>query len=193
LFGLLQGLPTIIDAAAIVAERDPRVRFVLAGDGVEHAAVSERVKELKLDNVRLPGRVPLGLGAALLERSDAALLHLHSTPLSATAVPSKLAAYLFRGKPVIVAADGAAAALAREAGAGPVIRPGHPGELAEAIIELSRAAPSQRTQMGSAARSFYDRKLARSRGMAAIDGVLSDLLPQGADSSVVQRTMAMGR
>ena len=58
--GLVYGLPTILDAAAIL-EADPassHVRFVLVGDGPEKQALVDRARREGLKNIEFKDSVP---------------------------------------------------------------------------------------------------------------------------------------
>ncbi len=52
----VKGLGTLIDAASIVVEKNPSVKFIIAGDGPERNKLQKKAKELNLtDNVIFPG------------------------------------------------------------------------------------------------------------------------------------------
>ena len=176
-FGVLQDLQTVVDAARILEERNPDVGFVLAGDGVEFTKVSAQVLESGVVNVSLPGRVTSEVGAALVESSGAALLHLRETPLSKTAIPSKIGSYFYAGVPVVVAAEGAVADLAREAGGSVVVASGDAEALAGAIDGLARSSETERRLLGERSRTFYEERMSWKCGVDQLIGVVDQLVP----------------
>ena len=67
------------------------------------------------------------------------------------AVPSKLYEAFASARPVVLAGGGEAAGIVQAAGAGLVVPPGNPGELAAAINALA-ADPARRVALGAAGR-----------------------------------------
>ena len=174
--GISQGLPSVADAAALLAgPAGPagatgltgdtglagdtgsagRVRFAFVGDGADKPRLERRVAEHGLrDVVLLPG-VPNAEMPALLAAADICLVPLRDVPLFATFIPSKMFECLAAGKPVIGAVRGEAARILAEAGA-VVVPPEDGAALAAAIAELA-AAPRLRADLGQTGREFVER------------------------------------
>jgi glycosyltransferase involved in cell wall biosynthesis len=154
--GISQGLSTVADAAAQLADRP--VRFAFVGDGADKRRLEQRVADLGLGNVALLPGVPNAEMPGLLAAADICLVPLRQVPLFAAFIPSKMFEYLAAGKAVIGSVAGEAAQLLREAGA-LVVPPEDSAALADAIRALA-ADPDRRAAMGQAGRSFarrYDR------------------------------------
>ena len=60
----LQGIEHIIDAAALVAREDERIRFVLCGDGQTHAEMRRRARSLALREPRVRASALAGRAGA---------------------------------------------------------------------------------------------------------------------------------
>jgi glycosyltransferase involved in cell wall biosynthesis len=159
--GISQGLPSIADAAAILAgtpEGSP-VRLAFVGEGADKERLRQRVAELELDNVTLLPAVPSSEMPALLAAADICLVPLRDVPLFATFIPSKMFEYLAAGKAVIGSVAGEPARILSDAGA-LVVPPEDSAALAAAIAALA-ASPARRALMGQAGRAHvarcYDR------------------------------------
>jgi len=86
--------------------------------------------------------------------SDVLLVHLKRSELSRYIIPTKTMAYLAAGKPIIMAAEGAAADLIDQAEAGIIIVPENPSALAEAILRLAACSDEERLTMGRRGRQY---------------------------------------
>ncbi|HEX3960669.1 MAG TPA: glycosyltransferase family 4 protein [Trebonia sp.] len=159
--GISQGLPSIADAAAILAgtRGGSPVRLTFVGEGADKERLRQRVAELGLDNVTLLPGVPNSEMPALLAAADICLVPLRDVPLFATFIPSKMFEYLAAGKAVIGSVAGESAQILSEAGA-LVVPPEDSAALAAAIAALA-ASPARRAAMGQEGRAHvarcYDR------------------------------------
>ena len=151
--GFSQQLDSVLDAAEQM-HSDPRVLFVLIGEGACKEQLLARTAERGLTNVMfLPYQPKEGLGQSL----SAADLHL--IPLApGTAgciVPSKVYAILAAGRPFVAMMEQHAevARLAREHNVGFVVSPGDAAGLAGATRK-ALAHPDLLHQMGSRARGL---------------------------------------
>jgi glycosyltransferase involved in cell wall biosynthesis len=158
LYGIAQGLERVLDAAAAVSDM-VNLKFVFVGDGPEKEKLIERSRELGLRNVRFEPPAPSAEMPALVASADIALVPL-KTHLPG-AVPSKLYEAMASGRPVLLAANGEAAIIVREHGAGIAVEPGDSGAMAAALRLLSTDLGGQQ-QMGSAGRraavQLFDRR-----------------------------------
>jgi len=153
--GPAQDLGVVLDAAALLKEEAPQVRFILVGDGVDAAALAETARARALDNVTFPGRLPTNAMPDLFAAADALLVHLRNEPVFAITIPSKTQAYLKAGKPILMGVHGDAAELVTEAGAGLAFEPGNPAALADAVRRLMALPAEARAAMGRAGSRFY--------------------------------------
>lgn len=169
--GKAQGLGAVLDAAKLLQETNPEVRFVLIGGGVEAGALEERAKNAALDNVRFLPRLPVAEIGLELAGADVLLVHLRDDPLFEITIPGKTQAYLSVGKPVLMAMRGDAARLIDESGGGVVCRPDDPEDLARAVRELARMEPAALAAMGARGQAFYRSNLSLEIGMRSFSKV----------------------
>lgn len=181
--GKLQGLDTVLDAAARLAGRSGATIHLL-GDGVEAERLRRRVREERLGNVTFGGRVTAAEASAQLRAADLLLVHLLPTPLTRIGIPQKVQAYLAAGRPVLLAGEGDAAELVRRSGGGVVCPPGSSAALTEAICAIEAMSPQARAALGAAGRCFYMEELAFERGVDRIEEVFRRALSSPATGAV---------
>jgi glycosyltransferase involved in cell wall biosynthesis len=159
LHGIAQGLSQVLEAAAHVQDL-PGLRFAFVGEGPEKEELIVRSRTMGLGNVRFEPPVPASEVPALIASADIALVPLR-TDLPG-AVPSKLYEAMASGRPVLLAANGEAARIIRESGAGTVVEPGDFAGMAAALRELTRDV-DRRQAMGrmgrTAAMERFNRRL----------------------------------
>ena len=174
--GFLQGMDTVLDCAWLCGQTLPDVHFVLIGGGADRARLKKRAETMQLKNVTfLPPR-PITAMGEVYTRSDALLVHLKDDPLFRITIPSKTQAYLFIGKPVIMAMRGDAADLVREAGAGVICKPGDPQDMLNAIKMLRNMPVATRQLMGEAGHRFYMDRLSFDRGVNRFEQIMTALV-----------------
>jgi colanic acid biosynthesis glycosyl transferase WcaI len=172
--GLSQRLETVLEAADELRD-DPRIVFVMVGEGARKRWLMERAGRLGLPNLLF---LPYRPREQLAESLGAADLHL--IPLSpGTAgclVPSKIYGILAAARPfvAIMEEDAEIARLARDERIGFVSAPGDGAGLARAVLRAI-AAPAELKRMGERARQLarerYDRPVATRRFAKMLDDV----------------------
>lgn len=170
--GPAQSLTAVLDAAREVARRRIGIVFYFLGSGLEVDALKQYADENGLVNVRFLPRVPLAEVQRYLAATDCLLVHLKKTPLFAVTIPSKTQAYLYSGKPVLMAVEGDASELVIEAGAGLVARPEDAHSIASAVLEMADMAPERRAEMGENGRRFYASRLSFAHALDELERVL---------------------
>jgi glycosyltransferase involved in cell wall biosynthesis len=168
--GLAQGVDTLIEAVAPL--RDKGVVAHIVGDGYERDRLAADVARRGLDHIRFAeavsgDRVPLMLAAA-----DAVVVLLRPGWLNEHALPTKLVEGLAAGRPIVVSADGDAAAVAA-AGAGVAARAGDADALRQAIERLDDR--DSRVVMGSRARELASSTYDRERIVAVLETYLREV------------------
>jgi len=163
--GLVQGLDTLLDCARICMETLPNVQFLLVGGGFDRSRLEQRKIEMGLDNVTfLPSR-SIELMGEIFAISDALIVHLKDSPLFRVTIPSKTHAYLYIGKPIIMAILGDAGDLVKQAGAGVVCAPENPKDMAKAIETLWSMSDEERNLMGLSGSQYYNKFLSFTSGV----------------------------
>lgn len=133
LHGIAQGLDQVIDAADRLRD-DPKLRFVLIGDGPEKAQLMADAKRRDLKNVLFLDRQPADRIPAYLSAADIILvsLKLHIPG----AVPSKLYEAMASRKPVMLVATSEPAEIVNTHEAGFAVEPGDIDGLVAALKTL---------------------------------------------------------
>ncbi|MBI2841558.1 MAG: glycosyltransferase family 4 protein [Acidobacteria bacterium] len=152
--GLVQGLATVLDAAARIPS-ESRSLFVLIGDGSDRRRLESLVAQMEIQaRVQFIDRQPASAIPAFLAAADALLVHLNRSSLSQYVIPTKTLSYLAAGRPILMATEGPAADLVRSAGAGSVVPPEDPIALADASVALESMTAADRDRMGTAGRAY---------------------------------------
>jgi L-malate glycosyltransferase len=125
----VKGVQHFVAAAALVRERASAARFIVIGDGPLRPAIEQQIADLQLGPVfRLLGSQEEI--APYLQAMDIAVLSSESEGFS-----NSILEYMAAGLPCVATdVGGNREALGDTAGA--IVRPGEPGELAEAILNL---------------------------------------------------------
>ncbi|HLE81695.1 MAG TPA: glycosyltransferase family 4 protein, partial [Dehalococcoidia bacterium] len=134
--GLANDLWQLLAAAELLRE-DPRIAFVLVGDGREKVALQAKGRALGLSNVVFLPAIEKARIPALLADADCGLVVLKPIPLFTTTYPNKMFDYMAAAKPVVLAIDGVARRLVEEADAGVCVPPGDSPALAAALQLLA--------------------------------------------------------
>ena len=178
--GLAQGLDTLLDCAGLCRERLANIQFVLIGGGVDLLRLQKRAKEMGLQNVTfLPARSIEKMGE-IFALADALIVHLKDDPLFRITIPSKTQAYLYTGKPIIMAMRGDAADLVREAGAGIVCEPDDPQKMMNAIKVLYEMLAFERKKMGEAGHFYYMEHSSFNQGVNQFERIMTTLAGKAA-------------
>jgi len=171
--GAAQGLETVINAARIIVQRRQDIVFYFLGGGVALAGLKAMASDLK--TVRFLPRVPLQDVQNYLGAVDCLLVHLNASELFKKTIPSKTQAYMYAGKPIIMAVEGNAADLILRSDAGLTCHSENPQALANTVFMMDDLGPKRRSMMGQNGRSFYDRELSLGKNVYAI-GALIDVM-----------------
>ncbi len=99
----VNNLGLLLDAAKAV--KDPRVRFLIWGDGDERPMLEQRVKDENIGNVVFKGRVEKKFVPSIVSRADVNYIDPFSDSVSKYGISSnKLFEYFAAGKPILVQA-----------------------------------------------------------------------------------------
>jgi glycosyltransferase involved in cell wall biosynthesis len=188
--GMVQGLETVVECAAILARSAPAVQVVLVGDGADRPRLESLVAERQLTNVTFAGRHPASEMPAFFQAADLLLVHLRKSDIADHAIPTKILAYMAAGKPVLCGTSGASARLIREADCGAITPPGDPKAMADAIGRMASADPADRARMGANARAYLHEHFDKRRIIDRYESVLLELAGDRGVAPVARRTSA---
>ena len=139
LHGLFQGLEVVVEAAQVLAG-NPRIKFVMVGDGPSKRSLVSLADSRGVTNLRFEDTVPRPMVASILASCDAAVVPL-AAELPGT-MPSKVYEALASGVPLIVTRGCEAEGLVNEHCVGRVFTPLHAEELASIIAEMADRSES---------------------------------------------------
>jgi glycosyltransferase involved in cell wall biosynthesis len=135
--GMAHGLHSVLDAAALLANRDD-IAFIMVGAGAEKRALQEHAKRLNLKNLSFVPRQPKERMPALLGLCDLCLVPLRNKSLFRSVLPSKLFEAMATRTPILAAIPrGEASELLETLGTGEIVAPENPPALAAAIERLA--------------------------------------------------------
>lgn len=173
--GKAQALDAVLDAAAILQARGSRASFVMLGGGVEVSRLKTRALEMTLDNVVFLPPVSMSEVGTFLAAADVLLVHLRKDPLFEITIPSKTQAYMAVGRPLLMAVNGDAADLVRQAKCGLTAASVNPLALADAVDTLAAMPAEELKMMGENAFSYYRQTLGLNVGVSKFAEVFERL------------------
>jgi glycosyltransferase involved in cell wall biosynthesis len=130
----LQGVETIIRAAALINEGGAKIRFTIFGTGQTLAGCTALSQTLKTSNVRFCGWQTADEIGRQAARSHVALGIFGTTEKAGRVIPNKAFEALAMGIPLITASGAASDELLVDRHTAILVEPGNPQALAEAIF-----------------------------------------------------------
>lgn len=178
--GSAQALEHVIEAARVLRDHgQDKIRFILIGDGVEKERLKAKVEALQLENVLFKPRVPPEEIGKYLNAAGALLVHLAADPVFSITVPSKTQAYLAAGRPLLMGVGGESADIVRRSGAGVVVRPCDPEDIARGAIELASKTREELARIGLAGARFYDEYMSQRNGVDRVSEIVNKVADDG--------------
>jgi colanic acid biosynthesis glycosyl transferase WcaI len=172
--GPAQGLRTVIEAVQSLP-KERRVHLVIMGEGIEKADLAKSVIGGMDCPIHILDARPATDVVEFIRDADLNLVSLLDDPLFRMTVPSKMAAVMASGGPVLTVVSGDATDITLEAQAGFVATPGSVTGVARAI-ELALATPRhEREQMGASGRRFYESVMSETINADKLANLLCDL------------------
>jgi glycosyltransferase involved in cell wall biosynthesis len=153
-FGVWHGVPVLADAFVAAARRDARLHLLAIGDGPLAAELVRRVREAGVaSRVTMAGLVPHERVAEHLAACD--LLVSPHVPCADGSEffgsPTKLFEYMAMGRGIVASALGQIREALADGTSALLVRPGHAGELAGAMLRLA-GDPALGARLGAEAR-----------------------------------------
>jgi len=172
--GMANDLWQLLAAAELLRE-DPRIAFVLVGDGREKLALQAKGRTMGLSNVTFLPAIEKARVPSLLADADCGLVVLKPIPLFTTTYPNKMFDYMAAAKPVVLAIDGVARRLMEEADAGVCVPPGDPMALAAAVQRLAND-PALARELGRRGRAYVETHYDRAQLALQMEGLMLGLV-----------------
>jgi glycosyltransferase involved in cell wall biosynthesis len=157
--GQANDIYTVLRAADRLRD-EPRIRFVLFGDGKERVHIEREWRRLKLDNVIFAGVYPKKEMPLVLASSDVCLAILQNIKMFRTTYPNKVFDYMAAGRATVLVIDGVIREVIETSNGGVFVQPSDDAALASTILELSKD-PQRVRQMGANAREYLVKHLDR--------------------------------
>lgn len=165
--GAIQSVETILNAAQILKEDCPNVRWHIVGGGSDLERLQKIATDKHLDSVHFYGRRPLEEMPEFYKKADAMLVTLAADPVLSLTLPGKVQSYMAVGKPIIGAIDGETTHVIQDAHCGFCGAADNAQELADNVRKFlsSEDVP----QMGKNARTYYEENFTQLRFMDTLE------------------------
>lgn len=137
--GMCHGLEVVVKTAELLRAADVSdVVFVFVGAGARREAIEQMAAESDVTEfIRFVGLLPHEKVPVALAASDACLVHLKSSPLFRSVIPSKIFEIMAAERPIIIGVEGLAREIVEKSGAGWPMQPSSASDLAEIIQNIS--------------------------------------------------------
>jgi glycosyltransferase involved in cell wall biosynthesis len=156
--GMAHGLEVVLEAAGRCKKNNVTdVAFWIVGSGAAREKLQKEARAQGLDNVVFTGRQPRERMPEIIAASGACLVHLRSTVLFGSVIPSKLFEIMALDVPVIMGVRGRALELVLEAGAGVAMEP----ESAESLVRCMETIRAQGRGAFAGGREYVSRHFDR--------------------------------
>ena len=160
LHGLMHDLESVIEAADLLRAYED-VFFVFYGDGPRKEKLIQLAKEARIRNIVFYPPQPVGRMPEIFGSFDAMVIPLKRLGVLKGAIPFKMLEAMAAALPIVLAGEGEAEKLVRDAECGIVVEPENPKSLAEGLLELYHNE-SCRRRFGENARDYvlqhYDQR-----------------------------------
>jgi glycosyltransferase involved in cell wall biosynthesis len=174
-FGAGQEIRTVAEAAKLLEEELPNVRFVLAGDGTAKPQVERRAAELGVRNLTIHPPIQKTETRGFYNACDLCLVPLAPIPIFSETVPSKIFEVMACERPVLASVAGEAARIVEQSRGGATSPPGDAAGMAAAIRRLYHTSAEQRAAMGQRGRAYvsehYSREALAGRYLEILSGI----------------------
>jgi len=173
--GISHALGGILDVAARLQQTQPRIHFLLVGEGAEKDALVARARALALGNLTFHATVPREQVPAFYRAADVCLVPLRAVPLFRSFIPSKMFEILACSRPILASLEGEAARILLDSGAAIVVPPEDAEALKGAVVRLA-ADRELRDALGVRGRPFvaehFDRRRLAARYLEVLEQVV---------------------
>ncbi len=135
IFGLAQGLETVIETARLLTSH-PEFHILMIGDGPKKGELFALADSLHLPNLTLLPEKPREQIPAFLSAADVALVPLKRAEIFKGALPSKIFDAWACERPILLSIDGEARSIVESVQGGVFVPPEDPPKMVEALFHL---------------------------------------------------------
>ena len=150
--GEANDLGVALEAASHLRDNS-EISFVFLGDGKEKLALTEKAKEMGLNNIEFLPPVSKGEMPGVLASADVCLAILKPIEAFKTTYPNKVFDYMAAGKPVVATRVGGVSDLVLHQKTGILVPPKDSHALARGISQMLSLPVQDRLAMGKAGRA----------------------------------------
>ncbi|MDA9885267.1 glycosyltransferase family 4 protein [Burkholderiaceae bacterium] len=173
--GEAQDFPAILNAAEIL-RNEPRIRWLIVGDGRAAGWVRSEIARRNLGGqVLMLGHYPLERMPSFFRHADALLVSLKDEPIFSMTIPGKVQSYMATGIPLVAMLNGEGTEVVSGSGAGLTCSAGDAEGLACRVLELSQMKVEQRYEIGQLAKRAYMQKFERNMLLTRLESWLEGL------------------
>ena len=172
--GSAQAVEVIVEAATLLKDQH-EIGFVVVGQGSRWEWVKQQVEVRGLTNLHLPGRFPMDVMPAIMQKSSVLLVTLADQPIFAATVPSKVQAYMAAGRPIIACLNGEGARLVSAAKAGLAVPAQDAQALADAVLHMFQMPSLEREKFGTNGRCYFDKHFDHDLLVDELIGLIGEL------------------
>lgn len=168
----VNNLGLLLDAAKAV--KDPRVRFLIWGDGDERPVLEQRVKDENIGNVVFKGRVEKKFVPSIVSRADVNIAHCISTPVDRYGISFNKTFEYFAAGRIVLSDFPTQYNPAVQCGAGITVNDVSPANIAAAVDKLASLPEEERRRFeenSRAAAHKYDFKNLTSELLEVIQSI----------------------
>lgn len=180
-----QGLACLLEAMVTIKVACPKARLLLVGDGEAAAELKEQAQRLGLtDAITWTGRIPYKEVPAYIGAMTVCVAPFRGDRGETS--PVKVFDYLACARPVVAGAIPSVEAVFSSGSGVQLVRPDHPGQLAEALLSLLHD-PGRREAMGAQGRRFVEHRFSWTSIIDRLRGWLrpTEVTPHHAHSRVL--------
>jgi glycosyltransferase involved in cell wall biosynthesis len=170
--GFKQGLANVVECARLATQAEPRLLFVLMGDGNQRPLLVDLAQRYRLPNLRFLPIQPAELVSSVLSAADILLVNQRAS-VTNMSLPGKLTSYFAAGRPVVaaVAPESETTRELRDTGTGVLVPPDRPDLLLETVQKLA-ADPERQEQLGEAGRRYARTALTAEHALAGLEALV---------------------
>jgi len=153
--GYANNIGHILEAAKSLLD-NPKIKFVLVGDGKEKENLKTFVSENALTNVHFEGVVSKAEMPMVLAATDICLATLLDIPMFSKVYPNKVFDYMAASRPSLITIDGVIREVVEKAEGGIYVSPKDSADLTKEIEKLA-SNPELRDSMGKNAKAYVSK------------------------------------